>query len=93
MRELQGTFNITSGKITFSPTTFISLIACPGELLWGQLASILSGLMTSAHDFPSSDDRAVAGGTILTQGYTYRAPAKPGVWNVRLPPFHFRLPV
>jgi hypothetical protein len=53
----------------------------------------LSGLMTSAHDFPSSDDRAVAGGTILTQGYTYRAPAKPGVWNVRLPPFHFRLPV
>ncbi|KAF7333442.1 SET domain protein, sequence [Mycena venus] len=66
VRELQGRFTITSG-----------------ELLWGQLASILSGLMTAEHDFPSTDDRAVhGGGTVITQGYTYRAPAKVGVWNI-----------
>ncbi|KAF8184153.1 hypothetical protein K438DRAFT_1974738 [Mycena galopus ATCC 62051] len=65
VRELQGTFFITSG-----------------ELLWGQLASIVGGLMTTAHDWPSTQDRAVPGGTILTQGYSYRAPAKIGLWKI-----------
>ncbi|KAJ6510856.1 hypothetical protein C8R45DRAFT_1161963 [Mycena sanguinolenta] len=65
VKDLQGSFSITSG-----------------ELLWGQLTSIVGGLMTSAHDFPSTQDRAVPGGTIYTQGYTYRAPAKQGVWKI-----------
>ncbi|KAF7340808.1 SET domain-containing protein [Mycena sanguinolenta] len=53
-----------------------------GELLWGQLTSIVGGLLTSAHDFPSTQDRAVPGDTIYTQNHTYRAPAKPGVWKI-----------
>ncbi|KAJ7472186.1 hypothetical protein FB451DRAFT_1135027 [Mycena latifolia] len=66
VKDLQGTFTITSG-----------------EFLWGQLTSILQGLMTDAHDFPSTDDRTSSGGgTVLTQGYTYRAPAKVGVWKL-----------
>ncbi|KAJ7666749.1 hypothetical protein DFH06DRAFT_250852 [Mycena polygramma] len=66
-RELQGTFTVTSGTC---------------ELLWGQLASILSGLTHSEHDFPSTEDRAVPGGTVFVQGYTYRAPARVGIWKV-----------
>ncbi|KAJ7200586.1 hypothetical protein GGX14DRAFT_400583 [Mycena pura] len=65
VRELQGTFTITSG-----------------ELLWGQPVPLLSGLMTTEHDFASSDDKAVMGGTIHRQGYTYRAPARVGVWKL-----------
>ncbi|KAJ7187222.1 hypothetical protein C8R46DRAFT_981505 [Mycena filopes] len=66
VQDVQGTFTITSG-----------------ELLWGQLAPFLRGLMTTEHDFASTDDKVVAGGgTVLQQGYTYRAPAKVGVWKL-----------
>ncbi|KAJ7908897.1 hypothetical protein B0H13DRAFT_2015778 [Mycena leptocephala] len=53
-----------------------------GEILWGQLASILSGVMTAKHDFPSTEDRTVPSGTVITTGYTFRAPAKVGLWKV-----------
>ncbi|KAJ6456588.1 hypothetical protein C8R47DRAFT_186897 [Mycena vitilis] len=53
-----------------------------GELLWGQLASILSGLTHSEHDFPSAEDKTVPGGTVFVQGYTYRAPARVGIWKI-----------
>ncbi|KAJ6530301.1 hypothetical protein B0H19DRAFT_482288 [Mycena capillaripes] len=53
-----------------------------GELLWGQMTPILSGLTNDAHDFPSTEDRAVLGGTIVTQAYTYRAPARMGLWKI-----------
>jgi hypothetical protein len=59
-----------------------------GEILWGQLASILSGVMTAKHDFPSTEDRTVPSGTVITTGYTFRAPAKVGLWKVRQLTFH-----
>ncbi|KAK7028466.1 SET domain protein, sequence [Favolaschia claudopus] len=65
-RELQGSFTISSG-----------------ELIWGQLASVLCGLETTIkHDFPSTEDQALPGGTIFRQDYTHRVPAKIGIWKI-----------
>ncbi|KAK7022998.1 hypothetical protein R3P38DRAFT_3536576 [Favolaschia claudopus] len=69
-RELRGSFTISSDDL------FIHLNGA-GELIWGQLASVLSGLETTLkHDFPSTQDQALPGGTILRQDYTHRVPAK-----------------
>ncbi|KAJ7102776.1 hypothetical protein C8R44DRAFT_887512 [Mycena epipterygia] len=63
--ELKGTFTVTSG-----------------ELLWGQLTSVLKGLVNPAHDLPTpNEDKAEPNGTVMTQGYSYRALAKVGVWK------------
>ncbi|KAJ7054842.1 hypothetical protein C8F01DRAFT_1259264 [Mycena amicta] len=65
--QLQGTFQVSSG-----------------ELIWGQLASVLQGINNAALDKPSpgEDKASSGGGTVLVQGWTYRALAKIGLWKI-----------
>ncbi|KAF7290821.1 hypothetical protein MIND_01323300 [Mycena indigotica] len=64
--KLVGTFEVSSG-----------------ELVWGQLASILEGIKNPASDQPGEDKASVDnGGTVYTQGWTFRALAKTGVWKI-----------
>jgi hypothetical protein len=56
-------------------------------MIWGQLASLLAGMMTSTHDAPTPGiDKVLppnGGATVMMQGYTFRVPAKVGEWKVR----------
>ncbi|KAJ7791472.1 hypothetical protein B0H14DRAFT_3500386 [Mycena olivaceomarginata] len=62
-----------------------SFIITSGEMIWGQLASLLEGMMTSVHDAPTPGvDKVLlpSSGTVAQQGYTFRAAARVGEWKI-----------
>lgn len=83
VQDLQGTFVIKSGATIISHCCIALTLTLAGEIVWGHLPCILMGMKTNAHDTPTVVDNTAAGSTIMTQGWTYRVPARPGIWKVR----------
>ncbi|KAJ7053709.1 hypothetical protein C8F01DRAFT_1064571, partial [Mycena amicta] len=54
-----------------------------GEIVWGTLHGVASGLLFGGCDQPSTQDNwDVGGGTVYKNALTYRAPAKVGIWKI-----------
>ncbi len=54
-----------------------------GELLWGQINTIVEGANSAAHDSVSGPPSARTGGTIMQNDFHYRAAARVGEWKVK----------
>jgi len=53
-----------------------------GELLWGQMHTLIEGFKTKNHDSKQGPRSKRTGGTILQSDFYYRCAARPGLWKV-----------
>ncbi|KAJ0393403.1 hypothetical protein ATCC90586_010211 [Pythium insidiosum] len=64
--------------------TFPAEFECSsGELLWGQVNTIIEGFNNATVDTPSGPKERLTGGTIMQNNFSYRVAAKQGTWKVR----------
>ncbi|KAL3690640.1 hypothetical protein R1sor_004291 [Riccia sorocarpa] len=59
-----------------------SFTCSSGELLWGQLNTVIEGSKSDHVDTPSGPHETMDGGTIIQHSFRYRAKARKGVWKV-----------
>ncbi|KAI8869322.1 hypothetical protein GQ42DRAFT_179373 [Ramicandelaber brevisporus] len=63
-----------------APSTF--QVEC-GEIVWGQLQSVMHGYHAEGHDISRSPDENWEGGTVVTHGFKFKCAARNGEWQVK----------